>query len=288
MKEKYGLEVELQVAGSARLVPGQTRILLLQAVRELLFNVVKHSGVKKAIVRLDQGQEGRVTITVSDEGTGFDTAKISGGGRGSGGIGLLSLRERLALAGGGMDATSSAGNGSRFAIWASTLQPDVETVAVTKVPNAENTLARHEVNKNALFSAPEGDGAAIRILLVDDHAVVRRRIGLQLRQQPDMKIVGEASNGETGIELTRVLKPDIVTMDVNMPGMSGIKAVGILHAELPEMPVIGLSMFDEPMQAKAMLDAGAVEYVSKSAGIDALIAAIRTHANKKVPLARNV
>jgi PAS domain S-box-containing protein len=283
MKEKYGLEVELQVAGSAHLVPGETRILLLQAVRELLFNVVKHSGVKKAIVRLDQGLEGRVTITVTDEGVGFDTLKLSGGGRGSGGIGLLSLRERLALAGGGMEATSSPGHGSRFAIWASILQPDVETVAVavTEIPNAENALSKHEVYQHALFSTPEGEGATIRILLVDDHVVVRKGIGLQLRQQPDMEIVGEASDAETGIELTRVLRPDIVTMDVNMPGMGGIKAVGILHTELPEMPVIGLSMFDEPMQAKAMLDAGAVEYVSKSAGVDILIAAIRSHAKKK-------
>ncbi|HET6485457.1 MAG TPA: response regulator [Spirochaetia bacterium] len=278
-RDKHGLEVHLEPGRAVGAVPGETRIMLLQAARELLFNVVKHANVKSAWVRLDQDPQGLVKITVRDEGVGFDTASLVGVGRGPGGIGLFSVRERLALAGGGLEVTSSPGNGTRVTIWAPAAQPDGGRAAAMDAPPSSG-IAPRSAPPRAPLVRPPGEGAAIRILLVDDHVVVRKGIGLQLAQQQDMQVVGEASDGETGIQLARELKPDIVTMDVNMPGMGGIRAVGVLHAELPELPVIGLSMIDEPTQTKAILDSGAVGYVCKSAGAETLIAAIRAHARR--------
>ena len=117
--------------------------------------------------------------------------------------------------------------------------------------------------------------AKIRVLLVDDHAVVRDGIALQLLQQPDIEIVGEAADGATALELVRTLRPDVVTMDVNMPGMNGIEAARAIHAELPRTRIIGLSMSEESEQGAAMRGAGAVHYLSKSASLDRLLAAIR-------------
>jgi DNA-binding NarL/FixJ family response regulator len=90
-----------------------------------------------------------------------------------------------------------------------------------------------------------------------------------------MKIVGQAWNGESAVNLIREIQPDVVLMDISMPGMNGIEATRIIHSELPEVHIIGLSMFQEEERAGAMREAGAVDYVSKSAPSEAVIAAIR-------------
>jgi DNA-binding NarL/FixJ family response regulator len=91
-----------------------------------------------------------------------------------------------------------------------------------------------------------------------------------------MEIVGQASDGESAVNLVRKIRPDVVIMDINMPGMNGIQATRIIHSELPEVRIIGLSMFQEGEQAQAMREAGAIEYVTKSGPAEAVIAAIRS------------
>jgi PAS domain S-box-containing protein len=281
MKDKHGLSVELESPEAVTIESEETRVMLLQTARELLFNVAKHSGVKTAKVRLSRSADGRVLITVTDDGVGFDASKLMGYGAVSGGIGLFSARERLALAGGGMEISSSPGHGSSFTVWISVAKTAER--AVKTAPPELRTPPREERGPGSprhqrVRTEPQKE--RIRVLLVDDHTVVRKGIALQLGQQPDMEIVGEASDAAAGVEMIRERRPDVVIMDVNMPGMNGIEATRIVHAELPEVSIIGLSMFDEPKQAKAMRDAGASDYHSKSASIDGLIASIRTNARK--------
>ena len=115
----------------------------------------------------------------------------------------------------------------------------------------------------------------LRIVLVDDHVEVLRGLVRLLRSEPDMEIVGQASDGESAVNLIREVKPDVVLMDIGMPGMNGIQATRIIHLELPEVHIIGCSMFKEEEQAAAMLEAGAVDYVCKNAPSESIIAAIR-------------
>jgi DNA-binding NarL/FixJ family response regulator len=115
----------------------------------------------------------------------------------------------------------------------------------------------------------------LRIVLVDDHIVIRQGLACLLRGEQDINIVGQASNGESAVNLIREIQPDVVLMDISMPGMNGIQATRIIHSELPEVHIIGLSMFQEEEQSAAMREAGAVDYVSKSAPSEAVIAAIR-------------
>jgi len=98
--------------------------------------------------------------------------------------------------------------------------------------------------------------------------------------EPDIEIVGEASDGHSAIELARRLHPDVVTMDVGLPGINGIEATRAIHAELPEVSVIGLSMFED--QGEAMREAGAVGYLIKTGASSNLLAAIR-RACRKTP-----
>jgi two-component system nitrate/nitrite response regulator NarL len=117
----------------------------------------------------------------------------------------------------------------------------------------------------------------IRVVLADDHPMCRELFSEFLSQEPDIEVVGQASDGRMALEMTRSLRPDVVVLDISMPVMNGIEAARRISAEMPDVRVIGLSMYDEPDWADAMLKAGASVYLSKDAPADEMIAAIREH-----------
>jgi len=116
---------------------------------------------------------------------------------------------------------------------------------------------------------------AIRLLLADDHAVVRSGLRLLLEAQPDLVIVGEAENGEEAIRRTAELQPDVVLMDIEMPGMNGIEAARRIKAQSPGTSVLALTMYEDDQYFFEMLRAGASGYVPKRAAPDELASAIR-------------
>lgn len=116
---------------------------------------------------------------------------------------------------------------------------------------------------------------AIRLLLADDHAVVRSGLRLLLESQPDMVIIGEAENGEEAIRRTKELGPDVVLMDIEMPGMNGIEAARQIKAQSPRTAVLALTMYEDDQYFFEMLRAGASGYVPKRAAPDELVSAIR-------------
>lgn len=105
--------------------------------------------------------------------------------------------------------------------------------------------------------------------------MVRQALARMLREEPDIEVVGEAANGQKALELARRLTPDVILMDVSMPVMGGVEATRIIHAENPEIRVIGLSMFRAAEQAEAMRRAGAVNYLCKSDSFDVMLRVIR-------------
>jgi len=114
-----------------------------------------------------------------------------------------------------------------------------------------------------------------RILLVDDHAVVRQGFKMILDAQSDMEIVGEAANGREAVELAAQLRPDIVVMDVAMPELNGIEATRRVIAVDPHIRVIALSMHKDSVYVREILRAGARGYLLKDSGADDLVKAIR-------------
>ncbi len=116
----------------------------------------------------------------------------------------------------------------------------------------------------------------IRVLLVDDHRVVREAFAMMLDSEADMTVVGQAANGRVALDLVVELAPDVVLMDVNMPILDGIQATRHIHGHFPAVRVVGLSMHEEQDRAAAMRQAGAVGYVTKSASPEELVAAIRS------------
>jgi len=115
----------------------------------------------------------------------------------------------------------------------------------------------------------------IRVLLADDHAMVRKGFRLILEAQPDMEIAGEAGNGREAVELTEKLHPDVVVMDVAMPELNGIEATRRLAASSPHTRVLALSMHKDSVYVREILRAGARGYLLKDSIDTDLISAVR-------------
>ena len=114
-----------------------------------------------------------------------------------------------------------------------------------------------------------------RILVVDDDAAFRQRVKAFFAREADMEVVGDASDGEEAITKAQELKPDVVLMDVRMPGLNGVSATRKLREEMPEVKVIMLSVFDLPEYKDAAMVSGASGYVVKKSMIEALVPEIR-------------
>jgi NarL family two-component system response regulator LiaR len=124
----------------------------------------------------------------------------------------------------------------------------------------------------------------IRVMLVDDHAVVRSGLSAFLQASDDLELVGEASSGEEAIQSCQKLKPDVVLMDLMMPGMGGAAATGIIRDKCPQIQVIILTSFKEKDLVESALKAGAIGYLLKDATAEKLIEAIRSAAAGKPAL----
>lgn len=115
----------------------------------------------------------------------------------------------------------------------------------------------------------------IRILIADDHAVVREGTRRILEQESDMEVVGEAGDGEEAVNLATSLKPDVAIMDISMPKMDGIEATKLIKAACPSISVLALSAYDDDQFVFSLLEAGAAGYLLKSVRSRELLDAIR-------------
>jgi DNA-binding NarL/FixJ family response regulator len=139
-----------------------------------------------------------------------------------------------------------------------------------------------------MSSSAEKEDKRIRLLLADDHAVVRSGTRELLERQPDLDIVGEAADGEEAVRLTHELQPDVVVMDVRMPKLSGVEATRRIRAQCPDVKVLVLTAHDDDEYVFALLQAGAKGYLLKTAEIDKVVEAIRAVAAGQSMLAPTV
>jgi len=123
----------------------------------------------------------------------------------------------------------------------------------------------------------------IRVLCADDHPLVRKGIASILANESDVLLVGEAGSGQEAVELFRKLQPDVVLMDLRMPGMSGIEATRIIRAEAPETKIIALTSYDGDQDIYRAIEAGVRGYILKEMVHTEVLRAIRTvHAGKRL------
>jgi DNA-binding NarL/FixJ family response regulator len=115
----------------------------------------------------------------------------------------------------------------------------------------------------------------IRVFLIDDHAVLRAGLRMLLNAQPDLEVCGEAASGPDALGIVAEARPDVITLDLSMPGGSGIKMIERLRQQCPQARVLVLTMHDDPAYVRAALAAGSAGYVVKTAADAELLVAIR-------------
>jgi PAS domain S-box-containing protein len=257
---KHGLMVHVEVHDPVEVSSDSIKAFLFRAAQEILFNTVKHAQVTEATVRLRQ-RRGRLTLGIFDHGRGFDPKSLGQ----TGGLGLVSIRERVELLGGRMKIRSAPGRGSTFLI----AMPDGHAPAAEPSPTAKTD------QPEGAEPHPPARSGRLRVLLADDHKVVREGIATLLNEQEDIEVVGQAANGREAVDLAHKLHPDVIVMDVTMPVMEGDEATRQIKRRMPWARVVGLSMFEEPAMVEKMRRAGAQSYVSKTAPAEKLLAAIR-------------
>jgi two-component system response regulator NreC len=128
----------------------------------------------------------------------------------------------------------------------------------------------------------------IKIILADNHAIVRQGLAYLLAGEPDMEVVGEAEDGSTTLRLIGELAPQVVIMDISMPDVNGVQATRQIVSQYPQVKVIALSMHSDSLFVLNMLNAGASGYLLKDCALEELIKAIRTVVTQKIYLSASL
>ena len=270
IRQELSVEVQQLVPDRVPL-PEDQAVLLFQSVRELLINIRKHARTHQAMMTIEQ-LNGDLCITVRDEGAGVDLAAATATNQPSASsskFGLFSIRERMLSIGGRLEIDSSPGRGMTACL----------ILPLKHVPGDD------EIPSEAFGARTNGESRVqpetrIRLLLVDDHQMIREGLRGLLYAHEDLTIVGEACDGEEALSLTDKLRPDCVIMDVNMPRMDGIEATRRLKAAFGGTAVIGLSVNASREVEVAMRRAGVDQFLSKEAPIEEIYRTILAVARK--------
>ncbi|HZN44170.1 MAG TPA: response regulator [Nitrospiraceae bacterium] len=283
------LSVTLHVKTQIPTIAEDQALLLFQSIRELLINCVKHAETHEAAVTLEQ-VDGSLYIQISDQGVGFNSRVFANKGDHSPapGFGLLSIRERMLSLGGRFELESSPGKGTTTTLVLPLGDRAVESSVIAShgsIIEEARGQAHNRVqapamttgqSRNIVEHFTSASGSTVRVLVADDHAMVRQGLCSVLKQYSDIQVVGEAANGEEAVALADSLQPDVILMDVTMPKVDGVEATRLLKRKHPDVVVIGLSIHTTGQVETAMTEAGAVAFVNKEAAVDELYQTIHT------------
>lgn len=272
---RYDLVVSCEFPPSAPWVISEDEsVLLFQSARELLINVGKHANTGNALMRLEY-KDNILRLSVQDEGRGCDPAGLMSNDPGQASkFGLFSIRERMRALGGEFDITSIPGKGTRTIV----MLPLPGHPAVAENPSYKEKQAISRSRADTASSSgplpPRGPQTVIKVLIVDDHVMLRESLHTMVDSHEHLHVIGEASNGVEALEGVRALHPDVVVMDINMPRMNGLEAAKLIRREFPRVGIVGLSIHDSEEMVETMAAAGISSYVTKDAAVKTLCHAI--------------
>lgn len=200
MHQKHDLIVTVQADDEAELADEGIRVFLFQAVRELLFNVAKHAQANEAQVRMTKTPDEAIRIEVCDFGTGFDPARLQPQAVSPEGFGLFSIRERVEFLGGLLQLDSSPGQGTR-AIISVPIRQAPPVAASRQAADGQRPTDMAIPSASPDIPGPTVESTnRIRVLLVDDHPILRRGLADLFDERPEIDLVAEASDGQEAVE----------------------------------------------------------------------------------------
>ena len=234
---------------------------LYRITQEALTNVARHAQATEVAV-LVRLEDHHLTMTIRDNGRGFSTLNKDSDGRKH--LGLQSMRERASIMGAQLKVESAAGtrhlhHGQR------------DHPCQPRGPGTRYRFRRFPEVGQLMANGPK-----IRVLIADDHAILRAGLRMLIDSQPDMKVIAEAPNGEEAVRLAGAEHPDVVILDITMPGGGGLRAVPEILKVCASTRVLLLTMHEEPAYLRTALASGAAGYVLKKSVDANLLAAIRS------------
>jgi signal transduction histidine kinase/DNA-binding NarL/FixJ family response regulator len=254
---------------------------VVQVLSNLLSNAVRHSPPARSVTVRAARLGRELLLSVTDEGDGiapehmvhlFDRFwQAHPRSRAGAGLGLSIARGIVEAHGGRIWASSAPGQGAIFFF----------TLPLAEEIRPENAPGRERASVPVEAVEPPADHP-IRVLLVDDHPALRRGVRSMLERARDLEVVGEAGTAEEGIALAERLRPDVVLMDLGLPGTSGVDAIRLLTARNPAIRVLALTADAEEESVLAVLEAGGHGFVQKESAHAELVTAIRTAARDEV------
>ncbi|MCH8939928.1 MAG: response regulator, partial [Chloroflexi bacterium] len=259
--QQRGLNVEVKVQGVEPVNANERSVLAtFRIVQEALSNSYKHSKASTVTVELIYGPDD-VVLQIVDDGIGFDVnAQRAKGQQGVTGFGMGVMDERSRVAGGELTIVSARGTGTRI-IGRIPYSPSYATPIIS-LPE-DTTL--EDLSKLG----------TCRVLLVDDHELVRHGTKAWLEATDDMEVVGEADTGAWAIVKAQELEPDVILMDIHMPSMDGIEATRRIIEVLPDCKIILLTVYDDDDHVREGIRAGAKGYLVKGAAREEILNGIR-------------
>ncbi len=257
--QRAGMPCHLVVSGTTRPLPADVQLALLRVTQEAIANARKHAAASRVDVLLDFG-DGEVSVSIADDGRGFDPARTLDRAAQGGGFGLSGMSERLQALGGRLEVRSNPDDGSG-------------TTIIAAIP-----YQLQRADPRATSSAPpRATPAAARfhVVVIDDHPATRAGLAALLDAQPDVVVVGQAADGEEGLRMVAALSPEVALVDLRLPKLGGVETIArISRLRAPTRSIVVTSFAQEELVLQA-LRAGAQGYLLKDATAHELAAAVR-------------
>ncbi len=268
---RTGIQVRVDVPkGFPRLAP-DAEVTLFRIVQETLTNVHRYAGSAEAEVKVRQ-TNGHVTLTVRDFGKGMpvDKARSLNSRNVTPGVGIQGMRERVRQLAGTLSIVSAPGKGTTITavLPHSRSGAEAQGAAIANEQRVPESKPGHEQAR--------ADSARQRILIADDHEVLRRGVRSILENENAWEICGEATNGQEAVDMAVELKPDLIILDINLPLLNGVAALARIKQSRSAAKVLMFTVQESEQMMHETLDAGAHGFVSKARAGDDLVIAIKT------------
>lgn len=269
-QKRSGIHLAVNIAPGLGRLSMEIETALFRVVQESLTNVHRYSGSPDAEIKI-YSDGGELCLEIIDHGKGIEVGSVrtSIDGMASLGVGIPGMRERLRQLGGQLEVDFGR-NGTRVLANVPLKQAEAEI----SVPESGPTEGSEQESKFDAGTNSPGD-ARRRILIADDHEVMRRGVRGLLESHEEWAVCGEAFEGREAVVKSRELRPDLIIMDINMPGLTGIAAAQQIRRENPSAKILFFSVHESAQTVREVVNAGAQGYVAKSRAGHDLVDAVR-------------
>jgi two-component system, NarL family, sensor kinase len=273
---RTGIQMETDIPSDIQRLSPDAEVAIFRVLQESLTNVHRYAESPKAVVRMDVTAD-QIKLEIQDFGKGVQSSRSSSpnGSVARLGVGIQGMTERMRQLGGKLEMTSSPNKGTL-------VSATIPLSSSAAIPAQSSTfLVSSPSNSTPDLAGPAANTLRKRILIADDHEMLRRGMRNTLQTELDLEICGEAVDGQDAVEKVKALQPDLVILDINMPALNGLVALRQILRLRPQTKVLVFSVHDSDQTVKEVHAAGAHGFISKGKDSQDLVRVVREILNVK-------